>query len=540
MADFQLPSDGSVIVIDDKIEEALPLIKLLSKKGIATTYYSGKDSELPSIPIQKVRLAFVDIQLFGPSTAHSYAQNILRILDTIISENNGPYILILWSTVEQIHADTIEEQLKSNDFIKRPLEVLRLEKSSFFQTIVDNSLQEDLLEELENTLNNRFSPEDMEAIKNVVIENLNLPQSKTSITDALSLITDAMNQKLKDSNAFEIFTIWENLINKSSGDIVKSYSELHQNDEFWEDNFKYSIYRMAHAQLGKTVDSVSEEDLIKNALKTFNHTFLDILENKIHSHTGLQSTMKIDRKNISFKKEIRGIEYKIIWKAGTGKYLLYVNNNLVSPGFKGSQSIEELIKKGKTPLEKKDVEEIVIDYTSIKPEINNRLLIDLNTQKQIQPGNVYLREIQLPTRRRDLLRNYFKKGSEVINVDGKYLISNEEIKKILFIEIEVTPLCDYVQGKWVKSRLLPGILVPEKYISSVQSPDSFYLQIPVIKVNGIKYKPIFDYRLFKSNDIIIKKAQLKQPLFRVRSELFADILSRLSSHINRVGIAYLE
>ncbi|MFL9839315.1 hypothetical protein ABS768_17705, partial [Flavobacterium sp. ST-75] len=64
MADFQLPSDGSVIVIDDKISEAIPLIKLLSKKGIATTYYSGKDTELPLQPLQKIRLAFVDIQLF--------------------------------------------------------------------------------------------------------------------------------------------------------------------------------------------------------------------------------------------------------------------------------------------------------------------------------------------------------------------------------------------------------------------------------------------------------------------------------------------
>ena len=33
MKNYQLPRDGSVVIIEDKVEEALPLIKLLSQKG---------------------------------------------------------------------------------------------------------------------------------------------------------------------------------------------------------------------------------------------------------------------------------------------------------------------------------------------------------------------------------------------------------------------------------------------------------------------------------------------------------------------------
>ena len=67
MTDFHLPADGSVIVVDDKAEEALPLIELLSSKGVACTYYSGADETLPANPVQKVRIAFFDIQLFPSS-----------------------------------------------------------------------------------------------------------------------------------------------------------------------------------------------------------------------------------------------------------------------------------------------------------------------------------------------------------------------------------------------------------------------------------------------------------------------------------------
>ena len=43
-----LPETGTVVVIDENYKEALPIIKALSKSGIATTYYYGTENkELP-------------------------------------------------------------------------------------------------------------------------------------------------------------------------------------------------------------------------------------------------------------------------------------------------------------------------------------------------------------------------------------------------------------------------------------------------------------------------------------------------------------
>ncbi len=540
MDDFQLPSDGSILIIDDKIEEALPLIQLLSKKGFATTYFTGRDTSLPVIPIQKVRFAFVDIQLFGPSDAHSYAQNILRILEKTIPDNNGPYVLIIWSTTEILNSDELEKQVRSKTFSRNPVEVIRLKKSSYFETVSDNTVKENLSEEIEIALKTRLSVDDINAIKNVVDQKLFVPVVKRAKHNAVDLIYEELKSNLSSLAAFSLFTIWERMIHRASGETVKSYADLHKMNEYWQDNLEYSIYRMAHAQLGKTVETVSEHELIKNALKTLNNTFLDIVENEISNELKLPDIIQINREKISFVKKVDANEFKIKWTAGSGNYQLYINNVLVPAGFKGTGDIKKLASKGRTDIEKEQVKSLIEEYLSIKPEINNRLLIDFNTGKSIQPGNVYVKTSLKSDNKKRILKSYFKPNSIVINSEGDCILDDAELNKFIIIELEVTPICDYVQEKWLKSRLLPGLLVPEKYSEFIKDSEAAYNQIPLIKIRQDCYKPVFDFRLMKSIDIETNEKKLKKPIFRIRNEPFVDILSRLASHISRIGISYIE
>jgi len=59
------PENGSVVIVDDQIEEALPLMKVLAKTGISSKYFSGKAEELPGVPFDNVRIIFLDIELEG-------------------------------------------------------------------------------------------------------------------------------------------------------------------------------------------------------------------------------------------------------------------------------------------------------------------------------------------------------------------------------------------------------------------------------------------------------------------------------------------
>jgi hypothetical protein len=66
---MNLPGNGSVVVIDDKHEEALPLLKVLSKNQVPVTYFMGGDpDELPVHPLTDIRLLFLDINLVATSS----------------------------------------------------------------------------------------------------------------------------------------------------------------------------------------------------------------------------------------------------------------------------------------------------------------------------------------------------------------------------------------------------------------------------------------------------------------------------------------
>ena len=61
------PTCGKVVVVDDQIDEAKPLIQILSEKGVPTLYYSGLVEEMPSTPLMGIRLVFCDLKFNSAS-----------------------------------------------------------------------------------------------------------------------------------------------------------------------------------------------------------------------------------------------------------------------------------------------------------------------------------------------------------------------------------------------------------------------------------------------------------------------------------------
>ena len=537
MSGFFLPADGSVLVVDDKAEDALPLIELLSSKGFACTYYSGADEKLPAQPVQKVRLAFFDIQLFGPSDPTSYAANILRLINRLVASGNGPYIIVLWTTIASHEADTVEQQLRGGlPADKKPLDILKLEKSDYFETISDSSMRDSLLHEINDTLSSRFSPEDLREVIRVVDSELRPVDKRQARGDAIKKISVELNNKLQNAaDSFQLFTHWEAAINKAAGTAVELFSSLHEIDGHWPDNLKNIILRLARAQLGQNVSDANEDEILRNALKTMNGTFLDLVEHHYPDVTGFSESIRFDKDNIQFLHTVGGTEYKIKWNSGMDKYKVYVAGRLVPARSRGVE-LKKVRDQGRNKTEKEHLGKLIEVYQSITPSINAKLLIDMHPPSDVQPGNVYLRKVNA-NRRKTLLKTYFK-GKPVFDAKGKLILSNDDLKKFRFIELETTPICDYAQNKWVKYRLLPGLMVPESYADNINKGECYYHDIPIVKVDGANYKIVFDFRLLKSVDM--KDHTTDLPFFRLRNELSASILSRLSSHASRIGITSLE
>lgn len=544
MKDYQFPLDGSVVIIEDKIEEAMPLIKLLSQKGIAATYYTGADHELPTKPIQKIRLAFVDIQLFGPSDPHSYAQNILSKLDSIISDNNGPYILIVWSKTDDINAETLEREVMS--WTKPPVIVLRLNKTSFFTTFVDESMRDSLIEKVDSSLRTRFQAEDMSVVNETIKEFYQSSAIKIPKRKALQAISKELLFKLEGMDILQLFAVWENCINKTSGDIVKSFSSLHNLDEYWQSNLRSTMYRMAHTQLGKIIDSVDSGELIKNAIKTLNYIFLGTLENATFKNNDFLKAIEIDENIASFSRNRNGKKYEIRWAVKSREYQLYIEGNVFpsGAGAKKRERIYDLCQRGQNNPEIDFIKHIIDDYLSIEPDINTKLFVDFNLSINEGPGVIYRKSARGQKKKRILLGNYFEKESIIFkqNNDQTYVVKDEKLKEIIFVELNVVPSCDHAQEKWVKAkmRLLPGVIFPGEYLKDLKKGDSFYKAIPLLKIDNKCYQCIFDFRLLKSEDIPKSIHRKRKPWFKIRNEVLADILSRLSSHASRVGVAFIE
>jgi hypothetical protein len=540
MTDFHLPTDGSIIIVDDQTEDAIPIMKLLASKGIASTYYTGNDDTLlPTRPTQKVRLIFCDIELIPSIPAHSHAQIIAKILDRLISNDNGPYVLALWSERLVGHAETVQAELTSPSFPKRPLCVIKLEKHNYLETQVNEGDIDELLSEIDSSFEDSIEESDLQAIKEKIRQVSRPLETKNLKEGALATLLNDLNRQLKDNvDALQIFTIWESSINQSSKAIISDCSALYNQPKHWSDNIKHTVYRLARAQTEQRVDTLDQPQLLSNALTTLNQTFLDQVENDPKLVSDMHAMVDIDIGEIGFVREIENVVYRIIWNPRT-KFFRFLEGDKRPLESKKMDNLESQAKNSKNgdPIAQETIDAIFREYHSIPPKLNTRLHADLNPSNGLAPGNVY--EIAIPntSRRRIVLQTYVR-VTEIYKLRTDSELFNSALETIRFVELEVTPACDFSQNKLLKSRVLPGVLVPVRFRKHIKSGGNFYAQTPTIKFNGTDYLLIFDFRLFKSVEVEIMSSL--KPLFRLRQELHSDIVLQLSNHVSRLGISVID
>ena len=119
-----------VLVVDDKLEEALPFIQAIAKHGIGTLYFSGvKEEELPEEgnKLTGIRLAALDMNLGANENAEipEILSGILSALDRLIDAKNGPYLAIAWTKHKEV-VDEFKERVK--DIACPPIDVITMGK----------------------------------------------------------------------------------------------------------------------------------------------------------------------------------------------------------------------------------------------------------------------------------------------------------------------------------------------------------------------------------------------------------------------------
>lgn len=109
------------------------------------------------------------------------------------------------------------------------------------------------------------------------------------------------------------------------------------------------------------------------------------------------------------------------------------------------------------------------------------------------------------------------------------------------IWVNVTPLCDTVQGKYVHHRIIKGILVEEKFANPKHKMffknEAIFIS-PSFTFDKKDYSIVLDFKEFFTQSTLGHSVN-RNAVFRVRQQLLAEIQSRLARHVNRQGVLFL-
>lgn len=239
-----IPLNGRIAIVDDKIKQALPLMRVLSKNNIPYVFYEGNDfRSLPSVPENDIRILFLDLNLLGgrDNQPKDIRSALYSVISHVISADNYPYVLILWSRQEKEYIDILVDLFKNDLKNCSPIAIKDYVKSDFFP---------------------------------------NYAEEEDESADSDKILIE-LNKILKDFPAYSYIMQWENCIHNSADITVQDIFHDFHSQENWHDNASCILDMFAHSFLDKQYRETSLEDRAKASLFFLNDVYYDTLESVI-------------------------------------------------------------------------------------------------------------------------------------------------------------------------------------------------------------------------------------------------------------------
>lgn len=266
-----LPNGGKVVIVDDCFHEVLPLINILNKDRIPVMYFTGNKKELPPKKLQGVRVFFLDLR-FSPSVdPKTIVSNACNILKNILENDNGPYLLIIWSSTGDEYKSDLEEALKDKPY--KPEFILCLSKADYFQTKDSNIFT--LKPVIKNVLLDRCVDNADEITENIIAEIIATEDEtiKEFITESIEKLREELYGGLKNAGLLSLFIIWENTIRDSSHKVVNEvFSQIPESIPP-DKKLPAMAYYLAKNRLDKQFEKVDEGDKLGAALMELNDLY---------------------------------------------------------------------------------------------------------------------------------------------------------------------------------------------------------------------------------------------------------------------------
>lgn len=271
-----IPLNGRIAIVDDVIEQALPLMRVLSKNNIPYVFYKGDDINfLPEQPENDIRILFLDLNLLGgrDTNPKDIRSVLFSTINKIISPYNYPYVLILWSRQESEYKAMLQEMFNNELKQCAPITIQSFIKSDFFPDF--SEVEEN--EEKEHTI--------LDELKKIILA---LP-------------------------AYSYLMQWENCVHNSADVTIQDVFHDYHSLGNWNDNANCILDMFAHSFLEKHYDNVMPENKAKSSLLLLNDVYSDTLESMI-TDSKLENAIEFEYDvSEEMKNDIRSkINYKLL------------------------------------------------------------------------------------------------------------------------------------------------------------------------------------------------------------------------------------
>lgn len=502
---MSLPETGRIVIVDDKINQALPLINYLSKYRFPFKYFDGDLNNLPDRGqgFNDIRLIFLDLNLVDDSIPdRTHFSKIKGVLNRIIEKVSHPYLLVIWSR----HEEKITEL---NDYVfnevggmhlKKPCHIIKADKLSYY--------------ELDGT---EVTGSDFNCLK-ILIED-----------------------KLQQFPELKSILQWENAIHNVAHEVSSEIFDLQGTYQEWALNTRNILSLFAQVSIGSHFSTSDNNTKLNSSFEVINQLFMDKLETNFYD----LNKESVELSNTIYNDEIS--KKKINTKLLTGSI---VKEDIFYPGVLSTSSDQDL----KNLILNKVLTSNVLSILS-KRDLNDIPFCDLNEKEQVRiikdkciseneqfdalgssEQRVYKRTIILALKETthsvkwDQLSKAKKKENEVAYINNA----------IYLLETCIDPLCDYVQNKLIHSKFIQGLMLEECFLEHMdKNSEAIYLS-PIFNYEDKNVFLIFDYRFLFTRVTNNPPENSGKFLFRLRSSLLADMQSKLSRHISRQGILYID
>ena len=316
--------------------------------------------------------------------------------------------------------------------------------------------------------------------------------------ETIELIKTKVDKGISDIDSIEALLKWEDIVNDSSALVVNDILRLANLKSNLQGDLKQIYYNLAHAYWGKTLTANPSETIAKS-LVNLNSILSDKIEFKLSTE---------------FKIELlKGFPDKPTFDLSINPHL---NTKLLFTEDVTSQPIPGNLYVFENNPHKKTIIEDLIDRSKFGEEYCG--------EKGINRTDFYDGPDIKKEHKREFVSYCFKKIGEIVD-EG------------VFMELELTPICDYSQGNRVFCRIVSGVILDNKYWSKKKNSATYLYISPMFLLGGKVVNFYCDFRYVKSVDIE-SLAGIK-PILKIRHLFQSDIQSQLARQVSRPGIVSL-